>query len=115
MSDFLPPAPVQDNTIPPPIVTHWSRIFYRDAFMGKQNEVDPSDMRSPVGAAAILLCVYVAMYLAVGAIVQVLTPPDASAHARTGNWTELAPDPPTATAGVSGSTPPQEHRDGHAN
>jgi hypothetical protein len=82
--------------------------------MAKQNEADLSDMRSPIGAAAILLCVYVAMYLAVGAIVQVLTPPDASAHAQTANWTELVPDAPTSTAGVSASTPSQEHRDAHA-
>lgn len=81
--------------------------------MAKQNEVDSGDMRSPIGAAAILLCVYVAMYLAVGALVQVLTPPDASAHARTVKWTELAADAPTSTAGVSGSTTPQEHRDEH--
>jgi len=115
MSGFLPPAPVQDNTLPPPIVAHRSRIFYRDPLMAKQNEVDSSDMLSPIGAAAILLCVYVAMYLAVGAIVHVLTPPDASAQTRTAKWTELAPDAPTSTAGVSGSTTPQEHRDEHAN
>ncbi|HEY2817215.1 MAG TPA: hypothetical protein VGK44_08820 [Casimicrobiaceae bacterium] len=115
MSDFLPPAPVQDNTFPPPIVTHRSRIFYRDPLMAQQNEVDPADLRSPIGAAAILLCIYVAMYLAVGAIVQVLTPPDASAHARTANWTELAPDPPTTTAGGGESMPRQEGDHAHAN
>ena len=80
--------------------------------MAKQNEADSSDMRSPIGAAAILLCVYVAMYLAVGAIVQLITPPDAGAHAP--NWSELAPDAPTSMGRASGSAPPQEHRDAHA-
>jgi len=82
--------------------------------MAKENEVDSRHLHSPIAAAAILLAVYVAMYLAVGAIVQVLTPPDANAHAHAANWPELAPDPSTSTAGVIGpSTPPQEHGDAH--
>jgi hypothetical protein len=38
-------------------------------------------LRSPIAMAAILLGIYVAMHLAVGGIIQVLTPPDAVAAA----------------------------------
>ena len=49
-----------------------------------QNEVlhhDGSErLHSPLAAAAILLGIYVAMYLAVGGIVELLTPPEAAAR-----------------------------------
>src|SRR5512142_3019581 len=49
-----------------------------------QNEVLHHDgcesLHSPLAAAAILLGIYVAMYLAVGGIVELLTPPEAAAR-----------------------------------
>ena len=153
-----PPAPVQDNTITPPVVTHWSRIFYSNLFdddpddepwlppsdsNGHRSAREPSEligahdtamqrrwivekqdfhretgsdqMQSPIAAAAILLGIYVAMYLAVGGIVHVLTPPDAAAHVPSANWIELSPDPSTQTADIGRSrTSSQETADAHA-
>jgi len=58
----------------------------------KAPEVGSDRLRSPVAAAAILLAIYVAMYLAVAAIIHVLAPPDAIAQAPAGNGSELAHD-----------------------
>jgi hypothetical protein len=147
---------MQDNTITPPVVTHWSRIFYRDLFdaddepclpppdsdghrsgppqlqlinahdiairrrwiVKKQDfhpETDSDRMQSPIAAAAILLGIYVAMYLAVGGIVRVLAPPEAVAHVPAGNWIELSPDTSTRTADIDRSRlAPQESTGAHA-
>ena len=149
---------MQDNTATPPVVTHWSRIFYSNLFdddaddepclppsdsNGHRSAREPSDvisaqdiamqrrwivekqnfhretgsarMQSPIAAAAILLGIYVAMYLAVGGIIHVLTPPDAAAHVPSGNWIELSPDPSTQTADIGRSrTSSQETADAHA-
>lgn len=51
------------------------------------HDVGNERLRSPIAAAAILLGIYVAMHLAVGGVIHVLTPPDAVA---------AAPDSPTA-------------------
>ena len=78
-------------------------------------ETRSDQMQSPIAAAAILLGIYVAMYLAVGGIVHVLTPPDAAAHVPPGNWIELSPDPSTQTADIGrSSTSSQETADAHA-
>src|SRR6266498_2294877 len=78
-------------------------------------EMDSERMQSPIAAAAILLGTYVAMYLAVGAIVHVLTPPEAAAHVPPRNWIELSPAPSTRTADIGRSrTSGQETADAHA-
>ena len=78
-------------------------------------ETGSDQMQSPIAAAAILLGIYVAMYLAVGGIVQVLTPPEAGAHVPPGNWIELSPDPSTQTADIGRSrNSSQETADAHA-
>ena len=78
-------------------------------------ETGSDQMQSPIAAAAILLGIYVAMYLAVGGIVQVLTPPEAGAQVRPGNWIELSPDPSTQTADSGRSrNSSQETADAHA-
>ena len=78
-------------------------------------ETRSDQMQSPIAAAAILLGIYVAMYLAVGGIVHVLTPPDAAAHVPSDNWIELSPDPSTQTADIGRSrTSSQETADAHA-
>ena len=83
---------------------------------GFHKELNSERMRSPIAAAAILLGVYVAMYLAVAGIVHLLTPPDATARVPAGNWVELSPDTSTAfAAAIDRSTSPQENADAHAN
>jgi hypothetical protein len=62
-------------------------------------------------AAAILLAIYVAMYLAVGGLVHLLGAP---ADARVASaWPELAPNVSTQTTGPDRTASP-EHADAHA-
>jgi len=66
--------------------THWSRILYHDLFSEPADRVArsrdaPTDAdfkpgRSPIGAAVILLGVFIATYLAVAGLVRVLSGPD---------------------------------------
>jgi len=105
---------MQDNTVPSSDRDTAEPDFLSRSFMAKDDEVGSEHLRSPVAAAAILLGVYVAMYLAVGAIVHVLTPPDISVHARNATWVELAPDTSASAAGVASSASAQGHGDAHA-
>ena len=85
--------------------THWTRFLYHDYF-GREDAasahvheppVKPAvssgkrvALRSPLRAAALLLAIYVTMYLAVGGALYVMRTPDAD--------TRLAPAPDTAVA-----------------
>jgi hypothetical protein len=67
---------MQDNTIPPPIVSvgvGFSPAVQRRFFVAKEKP-DVEDrfppMGSPFAAAAILLSIYIAMYLAVAGLVR---------------------------------------------
>ena len=79
--------------------THWTRILYHDLYAphagaaaapaarprkeipmaSKPSHEDRLIGRTPLGAAMVLLGIYIAMYLAVAEAVQVLSPPDAAA------------------------------------
>ena len=76
--------------------THWTRALYYDYF--GRNDADPAHMhealmeahhnsfgertvlRSPLRAAALLLAIYVTMYLAVGGALYLMHTHDAAAH-----------------------------------
>jgi hypothetical protein len=75
----------------------------------KDSEVGSHRLRSPVAGAAILLAIYVAMYLAVAAIIRVLTPPDAIAQARAGNGSELVRDTSASSERDDRAAQPAEH------
>ena len=82
------------------IETDWTRIFYCDLYaphaaarvQGERKETamerphsrDPHRPwgGSPLGAALVLLGIYVAMYLAVAGVVHLATPPEAAAAER---------------------------------
>jgi hypothetical protein len=61
------------------------------------HDVGNERLRSPTAAAAILLGIYVAMHLAVGGVIHVLTPPDAVA---------AAPDNPMARPSAATASNP---------
>jgi hypothetical protein len=95
------PTPMQDNTIPPPIVSVGvgsSLGVQRSIFVAKENP-DVEDrfppMWSPVTAAAILLGIYIAMYLAVAGLVRLASPPDAYAQAPVQTQMEPRPQSPS--------------------
>jgi hypothetical protein len=87
-------------------VTHWTRVLYYDYFRRNAGEaagpqevtMERSDgnfdglvrVRSPLGAAAVLLGIYVTMYLAVGGLLYMFHSPDSGAR--------IAPEPAVAVA-----------------
>ena len=108
------PAPVQDSTIPPPVVAHGGRIFHKERLMEQQrpqHETGSDPLHSPTAYAAILLAIFVAMYLAVGAIVHLFGAP-ADARVRT-EASELASDAATQAADADRTPSSHERADAH--
>jgi hypothetical protein len=115
MFDSLP-APAQDNTI-----SSSHREALEPGLPSRRRPVmdlHPSEREarlnrfSPMAAAAILLSVYVAMYLAVGAIVHLLGTPSINARVP-GDWIELAAGATAQTATAEQKAAPKEHDDVH--
>ena len=94
-----------------PTETHWTRIFYCDLYaphaaarvheerketaMPDRNSRDPHRPwgGTPLGAALVLLGIYIAMYLAVAEVVHILSPADAAAAEARDIRTATAPAP----------------------
>jgi len=66
---------------------------------------------SPVSAAAILLGIYIAMYLAVAGLVRLASPPDANAQVPAQTQMESTTVGATAT---TDSSPGERHADAHS-
>lgn len=73
--------------------THWTRILHHD-FLNA--DAGPGRARSPLLSGALLLAVYVAMYLAVAAVIHVLASPDPA-----GTVAPAGPAAPASTAVAS--------------
>lgn len=69
----------------PTAETHWTRMLHYDLFGSRSDRIAPNRearlprFGSPIAATAILLGIYVAMYVAVAALIRVLPVQDASA------------------------------------
>jgi hypothetical protein len=50
--------------------THWTRFLFRSHIDGEK----PETKGSPIASALVLLAIYIAMYVAVGAVLQFLDP-----------------------------------------
>jgi len=105
--------------------THWTRIFYCDLYAPQAEALTRQERKeivmasrhshdtdrpiggSPLGAAMVLLGIYLAMYVAVAGVVHVLTPQEAAAADR-------QPAAAAAAAPSPLSNPLAKHGAGHA-
>lgn len=110
------------------IDTDWTRIFYRDLYASHADAHESGERKetvmksphsrdpdrplggSPLGAALVLLGIYIAMYLAVAGIVRIATPSEAVAAVRQdAPAVAAAPSPLSDPLARHGGSHAQEH------